>query len=1033
MRSPVHSFFPSCFRFMLPLRVRSLLFVVICMMGLQIHAQEANSGISGNVTDSGQNLLPMAHVTARNTATNLSATATTGVNGYFEFPNLPAGSYILTVTADGFQEVKSTPFTILTGQPARVNMALQVGSVASTVEVSASVTQLVNTTSNDLGVNIEPVKIQNLPLNQRNFFALVALQPGVNASTNTSQSSRGGFEVNGAPGLSNNILMDGIDATFGEDNGAGPGSGAYINTIGVGAIAEFRTTSSVPPAQYGRAAGGILAITTRSGTNAFHGSVFEFFRNDILDANTWVNKHQATKIPIPKLRYNEFGANLGGPIIRDKAFFFLNYEGDRVISGSSTSGNTPTQALIASVSNPRIRQELSFMPAPTSATTNPLIGLAVGNLTTNTKEDTFVSRGDMNLGKHRFLVRFNQNNQQQDIQQFRRDDFLSYPLRYYNAAVEDVWTPTSNIVNELRVGLNRNDLARHNTTYNSDPNQSWLTITGAFSTDNNQGLLHFLTTTYNLVDNLTWVHGNHTVAFGTDNRWLRSGRVQDTNNLSTYSSLANLQTDSPQSVQITFGTPKHFDSFQLGFYAEDNYRASRRLTLNYGLRYDRYTPLSGAFNVKVSDPFSPLSTNKRDPYFSEDRYNFAPRLGLIYDITGSGKLIFRSGFGLMFLPPQPFFFYDSSFLDPRLPFNAIVTPSDVPAGTSLAFPFSKTYVNQIAANPSLLPKDIKLGRQIANPNHTDEYSENWNANLQYAVRPDLTLQATYTALRDLHGTTTTLPNQFAPHTCPTTNTCGPRPVDSIGNINYTFFEGRTTYDALFLQASYRKGVTSADFYYTFASGIQEWAGNNGIGTGQTDVQDLANPAGSRGWSTGQTRNKVTAAYTISPMVPKFAMPSRIGRALLGGYSFQGIVGFNTGTVGNVLANVDLVRNGRPAGDRPDRVQGVSMYGSGVDSSGYPIYLNRAAFDSATPFSAQRYGNLGYNAIYGPHQITLDMSLIRKITLYKEHALNLRGEFFNVLNHANLNSPTLTLTDANFGKILTRSGPRNIQLGAEYRF
>jgi hypothetical protein len=159
----------------------------------------------------------------------------------------------------------------------------------------------------------------------------------------------------------------------------------------------------------------------------------------------------------------------------------------------------------------------------------------------------------------------------------------------------------------------------------------------------------------------------------------------------------------------------------------------------------------------------------------------------------------------------------------------------------------------------------------------------------------------------------------------------------------------------------------------------------------------------------------------------------VGRAAFGGFSLQGIMGFNTGTVGNVLANVDLVRNGRTAGDRPDRVQGVSLYGSGVDASGYPIWLNKAAFDSATPYAAQRYGNVGYNAIYGPHQVTLDMSVIRRITLYKEHSLNLRGEFFNVLNHSNLNNPTMTLTDANFGKILTRSGPRNIQLGAEYRF
>ena len=351
-----------------------MLIVVVALAGfvsIQAVAQEASSGINGTVTDAGQGVVPRAQVTARNTGTNLTASAMSNPNGFFEFPNLPPGRYTLTVTAPGFQTTSSTAFSILTGQRARVDMVLQVGTVTSTVDVSASTTQLVNTTSNDLGNTVEPIKIQNLPLNQRNFFALIALQPGVNASTNTSQTNRGGFEVNGAPGLSNNILMDGIDATFGEDNGAGPGSGAYINTIGVGAIEEFRTTSSVPPAQFGRAAGGILAITTRSGANAFHGSAFEFFRNDILDANTWVNKHQTPVVVIPKLRYNEFGGNLGGPIVRDKAFFFFNYEGDRVVSGSSTSGNTPTAALIASVSNPRIAQELSFMPKPTSATSKP--------------------------------------------------------------------------------------------------------------------------------------------------------------------------------------------------------------------------------------------------------------------------------------------------------------------------------------------------------------------------------------------------------------------------------------------------------------------------------------------------------------------------------------------------------------------------------------------------------------------------------------------------------------------------------------
>lgn len=996
-----------------------------------LHAQEAASGISGTVSDPAKAVVPGAEVSVRNTRTNLSARVSTNGTGFYEFPNLPAGEYTVSINQPGFQPLASTPFTILSGQKTRLDLTLQIGVTNSTVSVSASTAQLLNTTSNDLGVTVEPTKIASLPLNQRNFFGLVALQPGVNASGNTGQNNRGGFEVNGSPGLNNNLLIDGVDATFGEDNGAGPGSGAYINTIGLGAIEEFRTTSSVPPPEYGRASGGILTITTKSGTNAFHGSVFEYFRNDVLDANTWNNNHVAPKVVKPELRFNEFGANLGGPILRDRAFFFFNYEGDRVIAGNSSTGNTPTPALIASVSNPAIAQELSFMPTVTSTTSNPYVGLSTGNRVTSTQEDTYVARGDMNVGQHRLLARLNLNNQTQSQQQFRRDDSLVYPLRFYNAAIGDVWTIRPDVLNEFRLGFNRNDLARHNTTYDTDPTKSYISISGAFSTDNNQGLLHFLTTTYGLVDNLTVVHGKHSFSFGTDNRWMRSARVQDTNNVSYYNSIANLQNDTPYQVQVTFKTPKHFDQWQLGFYAQDNFRASQRLTINYGVRYDKYSPLRGAYNISTSNPFGPLSTPKTGAYIKQSRFDFAPRVGMVYDVTGNQKLIFRAGFGLMFLPPQPFFFYDSAFLDPRLPFNALITPSDAP-GVNFAYPFSKSYVDSIAANPDLLPSSIKLGRQIADPNHPDQYSENWNANIQYALRKDLTLQVTYTALRDLHETTVTLPNQFAAHTC--NPTCGARPDDSIGNINQSIFAGRTTYDAMYVQASYRHGISSADFYYTFGSNLQAWASNQSSGTGQGDVQDLSNPQGSYGWSAGQTRNRIVGVYTISPTVPSFAQPSRIGRALLGGYRLQSIVQFNTGVVANIAANRDLVRNNRVAGTRPDRMAGVSLYASGgKDANGYPYYLNLAAFDSNTPYAAQRYGNLGYDAVYGPHQISFDASVIRSFHIFREHTLDLRAEFFNILNHANLSQPVTTMTDANFGKIISRTGPRNIQFGAVYRF
>lgn len=1008
---------------------------LVAPAAIGLRAQEASSGILGVVTDTTGAAIPGAKVVARNVATNVQVNRTADGGGRYQFSSLPAGRYVVTMQAEGFSTTTSSPFTIETGQATEINLSLPVGSSDVTVNVSAGAT-LINTTSNDLGVTIDSRQIENLPVANRNLFDLLALQPGVNADQSgtagsTGQNARGGFEVNGAPGLSNSILLDGVDATFGETNGAGAGNSNAINTLGIGAIEEFRTTSSTPSAEYGRAAGGVLTITTKSGTNAFHGNVFEYFRNDYLDANAWANNHAGVKRP--ELRFNEFGANIGGPIWKDRLFFFTNYEGSRIVAGASTNSIVPTARLIARIPNKAIAAEIAHLPLPNN---NPAstadTGRYQGNLNTNTIEDTGLVRVDTNLGSHRVLTRLNINNQGQAVQQLRTDNQLVYPLRLYNAEVGDVWTLRGSLVNEFRLGLNRNDLARHNTTFDTSPYGDYIAVTGSFSSDSAQSELHFLTTTYTLVDNLTYVRGKHTFTFGTDNRRLRSARYQDTNNISTYSSITNLVSDMPQQVQITFGTPKYIDSYQLAFYAQDSFKPSPRLTLNYGVRYDRYTPFVGAFNIRDSNPFSPLSNNKRDSYFTEDRYNLAPRVGLIGDVLGNQKLVFRSGFALMFLPPQPFFIYDSSFLDPRLPFNAIITPSDVPAGFNLKFPVTKSLVNAYAANPNTLPASLKLGRQIADFHHTDEYSINWNANLQYQASKDLVLTLTYTALRDLHGTTTTLPNQFAPGSCPTTSTCGPRPNANFGNINHVIYEGRTTYDAMYAQARYRHGQTRADFYYTFATSIQEWAGNNNIGTGQGDVQDLTNPAGSRGPANGSSRNRIVASYTYTNRAPAFAH-NPVVRQALGGYSVQGIIRFNTGVAANVLANRDLARNSRQGPDRPDRVLGQSLYSRTVLPDGTPQYLNVAAFDSNTPYNAQRYGNLGYDAIYGPHQVTFNASVIKAVSLFREKELRLRLEAFNVFNHPNYSNPTLTMTDATFGQVLTRRDSRVVQLGAEFRF
>ena len=464
------------------------------------------------------------------------------------------------------------------------------------MNVSSAAT-LVNTTTNEIGITVDPVEMENLPVENRNLFDLIALQPGVNASQpgaadSTALNGRGGFEVTGAPGLSNSILVDGVDATFGEDNGAGAGNQVAINTLGLGSIAEFRTSSSVPPVQYGRAVGGVLTITTKSGSNTLHGQVFDYFRNDAMDANAWANKRATPVVPRPELRFNEFGGNAGFPIRRNKAFAFTSYEGSRIVQGNSTnSTQIPSPFLIYKMSQQtstpnyqKIVQELQEMPLPNSPPypfdpTKPTIntsthGPFTGNLRYNTIEDTGLGRFDTTLGtKHHLTVRANVNNQSESEQQLRLDNQLIYPLRLYNAVVSDAWTLRPNLVNELRFGVNRNDLARHNTTYDTDPFKNYIVITGTAETDTAESTLHFLTTTYSLVDNVTLVHGKHTFTFGTDDRDLRSNRYQDTNTTTTFANTTAMYTNKPTNVAIYFGHPAHFTSYQLAAFAQDSFRA----------------------------------------------------------------------------------------------------------------------------------------------------------------------------------------------------------------------------------------------------------------------------------------------------------------------------------------------------------------------------------------------------------------------------------------------------------------------------
>ncbi len=590
-------------------------------------AQIGGGSIVGTVKDATGAAIPGVKVTVHSQETNEERTATTNAGGYYEFPLLPAGHYRLTAEAKGFEKVQGEVFDLATGTRPRIDLTLQVGSVNQTVEVAATA-PLINTTTTDLGVVMPRDRIAELPLNGRNFQELVNLQAGVISGPSNSAGSRGGISFNGSTALGTNILLDGVDMTFGEVNstasfqGAGGGR-TLINGVSLEAIQEFKSTASAYSAEYGRAGGGVLTIVTRSGTNDFHGTLFEFLRNDALDANDFFsNKNGLGKSP---LRWNQFGGNLGGPLRKNKLFFFFNYEGAQVKQQAQVTGNVPTPALLSTLPQPMSAVLSKYMPATYAPTSSPYVGLHTRDDQQVNSENTYMGKVDALLGQHRLAVRYSFNDQTYSSPSLEPSIRTTYPLLYQNAVVEDTWSLSSSALNELRVGISRVDLNRNPSGYENIP--AYLTIQSIkFSQPN---FIHFVPTTYSLSDNFTLIRGAHSMKMGVDLRDVRSVRIQGGPPSYSYVTYADAMVGDPQTVGLSFTTSKGLRTTNEGFYFQDDWQVSSRIQVNLGLRYDYSPPLRGGFNVDSSNPFGPYNAPQAN-MFAPDGNDFGPHAGLVW-------------------------------------------------------------------------------------------------------------------------------------------------------------------------------------------------------------------------------------------------------------------------------------------------------------------------------------------------------------------------------------------------------------------
>jgi outer membrane receptor protein involved in Fe transport len=795
------------------MRLRMILAALALLSATALVAQTFRGTILGTVTDASGAVISGASVKIHNDNTGQDRATQTSADGSYTVSELPIGTYTVTVSQSGFQTSVTSSVTVDVGVERRVDAALKPGEVSVQVQVSGESLPQIETTSNDLGGVITAKTVENLPVNGRDYTKLIYLNPGVAGSPDQisdSPGSYGEFSMNGARGRSNNYMLDGTDMNDGYRNDPAINEAGVFGTpatiLPLDAIAEVNVKSNFQP-EYGRNAGGVVDIVTKSGTNSLHGTAAEYFRNDALDARNYFN---SAGQPKALFHNNQYGASLGGPIIKDRTFFFADYEGQEEPVGVVTLACVPDPAQIAAdggATNPVIAGLLARNPWPTPNIPGTYGGSLVGSENSGcpngpnssvispsfNKLSSFIGKIDHRINADNTLTgRYFFGD---SVQSFplaltatggQLPGFNTYtPTRVQLVSISYVHTIGSNMVNELRGGWNRFAEGFVPGDQSFQPSSIGLnTGTGPA----NQGLpiilmggfaqlgatssvpRHRVDSNDQVIDSFGWKIGSHDLKFGFDfhrttvqqyfDKYFR-GRLQfDGSTLGT--PLQDfLAGDVDGGFQYFGDSTRHTFENNYGFYLQDSYRVTPHLTLNYGLRWD-YFGVIGEKNNLLSNITSEAPaagtgtftlTQVGQPGLSQlynPRYrNFAPRLSLAWDVSGKGKSVIRAGWGMFF----DSFSQDvvlghlpySPYFDPGPAYNNVGPDPILSTGVTggTIVPGSPVYAPTTTCSYEC---DVfGFDRNIKTP-----YMENYNLNFQQQLTNKTVLQIAYVGSQGHH-------------------------------------------------------------------------------------------------------------------------------------------------------------------------------------------------------------------------------------------------------------------------------------------
>ncbi|HXY39163.1 MAG TPA: TonB-dependent receptor [Vicinamibacteria bacterium] len=1046
-------------------------------------AQTFRGGIRGSVRDTTGALVPGATVTATDDATRLSRSTVSDAGGEYALSELPLGNYTVSASLSGFATRTVKGVRVETSATSRVDFVLEAGGRAESVEVLASAT-LVDSTSNTQGGRIDGKQAAELPVNGRDFTHLLSLVPGATSDPGQVSDSPGSFgylSVNGNRGRANNFLLDGTDMNDGYRNDPAINEAGVFGTpatiLPVDAVDEFPVLSGVE-AEYGRNAGAIVNIVTRSGTNELHGSAFEDFRNDALGARNYFNT-----VPSPKNEFqnHQFGASLGGPLVKDRTFFFLAYEGQREKGGLPSLARVPSADEIASAiaanggaANPVIAGLLARNPWP--APNQPLD--ANGNNLQATTHftndvDSLIAKVDHHFRESDVLT----------VRYFYGNSNQSFPLSLtgggglpgYNtvtptnvqlasASLTHVLSPK--LLVELRGGYNRfkEDFYAEDRAF--DPNSVGLdtgvtnprafgmpeiVVSGFTGIGSNRANPRGrVDSNYQGFANLSYNTGGHSAKLGFEYRRTTVGQYFDEGfrGKLKFASLddfvAGRISDGGRSVRGDTQRDTYQNNYS--FYAQDSYRVNPRLTLNLGLRWDYYGVIgeeNGQFSI-----FDPATATVKPvaQLYPKDWNNISPRLSVAWDLSGSGQTVLRAGWGL---------YYDAfsqDFFVGQLPWN---TFNPGPAYNDLGFSFSA--VDQIAYGVPVFPADSFSAALPTLHGFPDVWTvdqklqtpwvQNFSANVQRQLGRNIAAQVGYVGSIGRHLFRYRDINQLDPAT-------GTAPYPDYEYINQFESTATSHYNALqaILKVHGWRGLTST-LNYTFSKSIDNASDGQDYVPNASQPDDSRHPENEKALSNFDSRHRLTLFFT-------WEIGAQKGHWLKAGWAINGVATAASGMPVNLNFFSDYNGTGEYFG-RPDLV-GNPYAGTGGPSR----FLNLSAFAlPCTPdgqggcAGGKHIGNLGRNAFIGPHYRDLDLSLVKNTALGGRARLQLRVDAFNVLNHPNFSNPLLpgfsvdmtqnginaaghaigylplTATpDVGSGNpFLGGGGPRNLQLSARLSF